>query len=107
MKREGECVRCGGCCRTLRITGVLGNIVSQHGSLEEARTYYSFRGITISDVNHEAGTVCFELDIPCDKLGEDNTCSLHGSPEKKPLICHRYPWFPDDIDGCGFTWRRG
>ena len=105
MKRYGDCVQCGGCCKTLRITGILSNILSQHGSLDEARAYYSFRNVAITEINEKADTVCFELDIPCDKLSANNRCSLHGTPEKKPLICHRYPNFPDDIEGCGFTWK--
>lgn len=105
MRRYGECRNCGECCSSLRITGILSNLINQHGSLDEARSYYSFRGIKITDVNTKADTVCFELDIPCDKLTEENFCSLHDTPEKKPVICHRYPWFPDDLEGCGFYWK--
>ena len=105
MKRYGACVNCGQCCKTLRMTGVLSELISQHGSLDEAKVYYSFRGIGITEVNEEIDSVLFELDIPCDKLTEDNLCSLHDTPEKKPVICHRYPWYEDDIEQCGFSWK--
>lgn len=105
MKRLGECVMCGGCCESLRITSVLSNLISQHGSLDEARAYYSFRGIEISYVNKETDTVCLELNIPCDKLTADKKCLLNDQPEQRPLICHRYPWFQDDIETCGYSWK--
>ncbi|MGK7345100.1 MAG: hypothetical protein ACNS63_04760 [Candidatus Nitrospinota bacterium M3_3B_026] len=105
MRRFGECRRCGECCRSVRITGVLSHVVGQHGSLEEARVYYSFRGIRITDADHGADRLLFEIDIPCERLTSDNLCALNGRPEEKPVICHRYPMFPDDIEGCGYTWR--
>lgn len=105
MRREGECVRCGDCCKTLRITGILSHVLGQHGSLDEARAYYSYRKIKIADVSHETDTLCFELDAPCDRLTADNRCLLHDRPELKPMICHRYPMAPDDIKRCGYTFR--
>lgn len=100
-KREGECVSCGECCRVLRITGILSNIVAQHGTFEDAKAYYSYRGIRITDVNRALDTVGLEMDIPCDKLTEDNKCALHS--DGKPSICERYPQFQDDIESCGYT----
>ncbi|MBI5814981.1 MAG: hypothetical protein HZB29_05160 [Nitrospinae bacterium] len=105
MIREGECIGCGGCCRKMRITGILSHVIGQHGSMDEARAYYSFRKIAITQVDPSTDTLCFELDIPCDKLTPGNHCLLHGQPELKPVICHRYPMAPDDIEGCGFNWR--
>ncbi len=105
MKRYGECVQCGECCKTLRITGIYSNLIEQHGSLDEARAYYSFRGVSITEIDRRGDRVLFEAPIPCDKLGADSRCSLHDTPEKKPVICHRYPWYPDDIESCGFTWK--
>lgn len=84
---------------------MLSETLAQHGSLDEARAYYSFRGINLADFNEKNDAVLFELNIPCDKLTEDNLCALHDTPEKKPMICHRYPWFPDDVAECGFKWR--
>ncbi|MBI4667481.1 MAG: hypothetical protein HY751_13855 [Nitrospinae bacterium] len=89
----------------MRITGVLSNVLSQHGSLEEARKYYGFRGVKITDVAPEADRLCFELEIPCDKLTASNHCALHDKPEEKPVICHRYPLAPDDIENCGFYFK--
>ncbi len=105
MRREGECVRCGGCCKELRITGILSHVLGQHGSLDEARAYYSYRKIKIADVSPETDTLCFELDTPCDKLTADNHCLLHDRPEIKPMICHRYPVVPDNIKSCGYSFR--
>jgi hypothetical protein len=105
MRREGECVKCGECCKALRITGILSHVIAQHGSLDEARAYYSFRKIKIADVSPNTDSLCFELNITCDKLTEDNNCLLHGQPELKPMICHRYPAVPDDIKSCGFSFK--
>ncbi len=103
LRREGECITCGECCRVVRITGILSNIVSQHGSLDEARAYYSYRGIRIIDVSEKSDAVGLEMDIHCDKLTEDNKCALH--PDGKPSICKRYPQFQDDIESCGYRFK--
>ena len=96
MKRYGECVSCGECCKVLHMRGMLSDIVSQHGSLDEAKKYYSFRGVRIPEINEKLDAVMFEMDIPCDKLDEHNHCKLHDDPAQKPVICHRYPLGPDD-----------
>lgn len=105
MRRAGECRRCGECCRSVRMTGVLSHVLGQHGSLEEARAYYSFRGISVAGVDRASDRLLFEIGVPCEHLTADNLCRLHGRPEEKPVICHRYPMAPDDIEGCGYTWR--
>ena len=105
MRREGDCVECGECCRVMRITSVLSNLETQHGSLDEARLYYSFRGFRITEIDRDTDAVLLETDIVCDQLTPDNKCLLNDTPEKKPIICHRYPTEPDDIEGCGYTWR--
>ncbi|MDH5510163.1 MAG: YkgJ family cysteine cluster protein [Nitrospinota bacterium] len=102
MRRIGDCVKCGECCRVFRMTCVISEMVAQHGTLEEAETYYSFRGARFAQVDLAADRVGVEMAIPCDRLTGDNKCSLHHTPEKKPLICHRYPVAPDDIEKCGF-----
>jgi len=104
-ERRGECRQCGECCTVVRLTGILSHIVSQHGSLDEARLYYSFRGITVGDVDVDNDAVSFELNRPCSQLTAENTCALHTTPEKKPVICHRYPLYPDDIENCGYAWE--
>lgn len=103
LRREGECITCGECCRVVRITGILSNIVSQHGSLDEAGAYYSYRGIRIIDVSEKSNAVGLEMDVHCDKLTENNKCALH--PDKKPVICQRYPQYPDDIESCGYRFK--
>lgn len=102
-ERTGECLMCGECCKKTRVTAVLSNITSQHGSLEEAGAYYSFHGIQIMDVDEAGDRALLEIDMPCSQLAPDNSCRLNGSPEKKPLICHKYPWFEDDIETCGYS----
>ncbi|MDH4185085.1 MAG: YkgJ family cysteine cluster protein [Nitrospinota bacterium] len=104
-RREGECVGCGECCKVFRMTCVLSEIIAQHGALEEAQAYYSFRGARFAQVDHQADRVSIEMSIPCRQLTADNKCQLHDAPEKKPLICHRYPTAPDDIAGCGYKFR--
>jgi len=96
---------CGECCRVFRLTCVISEIVAQHGSLEEAETYYSFRGARFVHVDYDLDRVGMEMSIPCDKLTADSKCSLHHTPEKKPLICHRYPMARDDIKTCGYRFR--
>ena len=84
------------------MTLLASHLAGQHGSLEEAEAYYSFRGARFAQVDLEGDRVSVEMDIPCSQLTPDNRCSLHGAPEKKPLICHRYPAAPDDVAGCGY-----
>lgn len=105
MERYGECVKCAECCKKLRITAILSNVISQHGSLDEAAHYYSFRGFKVTGSDIDADTLYLEADIPCDRLTEDDLCSLFDKPEEKPVICHRYPWFRDDVEQCGYKWR--
>jgi Fe-S-cluster containining protein len=105
IERTGECNQCGECCQKVRITSVLGTILRNHGSLDEARKYYSYRGITIAEVDKHSGLVMLEAAIPCQMLDENNRCKVHDDADKKPLICHKYPWFKDDIETCGFKFE--
>lgn len=104
-ERAGECVMCGECCKKVRITTVLSHLISNHGSVDEARLYYSFRGIRLAETYPAADRALLELDIPCNQLAPDNSCRLHPTPEKKPFICHKYPWFKDDVEGCGYRFE--
>ncbi len=104
-ERGGACVQCGECCKKVRITSVTSHIISNHGSLEEAKSYYALRGIRIVEVVQAADRVLLEIDIPCSQLMPDKSCGLHGTPDKKPLICHKYPWFKDDVESCGYTFE--
>lgn len=104
-ERKGECVQCGECCKKLRITSILSHIVNQHGTLEDARAYYSYRGIDLVELDEKTDRVLLEMPVPCDQLTPDNRCGLHDTPQDKPFICHRYPWFEDDIESCGYTFE--
>lgn len=104
-ERKGECVSCGECCQRVRITSVYSHLVANHGSIDEARIYYSYRGIRLAEALPAIDRVMLEIDIPCSQLTADNKCRLHETPEQKPLICHKYPWFKDDIEGCGYRFE--
>jgi len=80
-------------------------MIRQHGNIDEAKSYYSFRGITIADVSEKQDRVLLELDIPCSQLTKDNGCLLHDKDEQ-PLICKKYPWFEDDIESCGYSFKK-
>lgn len=97
---------CGECCKKVRITSVLSHIIGQHGSLEDARNYYSFRGIGLAEIHEKSDRVLLEMDVPCSQLTQDNKCLLHQTPEKMPYICHRYPWFEDDVETCGYSFNQ-
>jgi len=105
LVRQGECNSCGECCKKLRITGVLSNILRQHGTLEDAEAYYLYHGVKLVDVDKITDRALLEIDRRCDQLSEDNRCALHGQ-DKKPFICQKYPWFPDDIESCGFYFKK-
>ena len=92
---------CGECCKKIRISAYLKHSLRQHGSIEELIKYYTYRGITISEINEEEDYINYEIPIRCSKLTEDNKCILHEKDEK-PLICKKYPWFEDDIETCGY-----
>lgn len=106
VERVGECVQCGECCKKIRVTSILSHIVKQHGTLEEAKAYYSYRGISLSEADEKKDRVLLELPLECSQLTVDNRCMLHDKPETKPVICHRYPWYEDDIESCGYSFER-
>lgn len=105
LVRTGECVQCGECCQKVRITSVLSAALANHGSLEEAEKYYSYRGIRVAEFDKISDRVLLELDIPCSQLDKNNRCKVHDDADKKPLICHKYPWFKDDVETCGFKFE--
>ena len=106
LERVGECVQCGECCKKIRITSLLSHVVKQHGTLEEAKAYYSYRGIRLDEADEKRDRVLLELPLECAQLTADNRCLLHDKPEIKPVICHRYPWYEDDIESCGYSFER-
>ncbi len=106
LEREGSCHSCGACCQVMRIVTPYDRLLSQHGSVDEAAGYYGFRGGKITGVSVDENLVSIEFPIPCDRLTPQNHCLLHDTPEKKPVICHRYPTGPDDIETCGYRWVR-
>jgi hypothetical protein len=70
--------------------------------MDELKHYYSFRNIQVAGFDKERDRIFFEMDFPCNQLDSENRCKLHASPSEKPYICHRYPWYEDDIEECGF-----
>ena len=101
MYRSGECNQCGECCKSVHITAVRDLALEQHGSLKELSLYLSYRGIRVVGEDVEKNLLFYSLPIPCDKLGPDNACGVHNTPEK-PLLCHRYPMEPPDITECSY-----
>ena len=93
---------CGECCKKIRVTSILSNSIRQHGGIEELKKYYSYRNITVAGYDDKNDLLYLELDTPCDKLDDQNRCVIHSDPTEKPYICHRYPWYRDDIDTCGY-----
>jgi len=104
LQRTGECNLCGECCKTVNITAVRDIALSQHGNMEELKTYLSYRGIQVVGDDAEKNLLFYSISIPCSQLGPDNECRVHGKPEK-PLICHRYPWAKDDIKECSYSFE--
>ena len=104
LVRKGECHQCGECCQSVNLTVVRDITLRQHGNREELEKYLSYRGIKIVGEDIEANLLFYSIDIPCSKLGPNNECQVHDSPDK-PLICLKYPWFKDDIEECGYTFE--
>lgn len=103
--RTGECHQCGECCKTVNITAVRDITLQQHGNIEELKRYLGWRGITVQGEDVERNLLFYSMEIPCEQLTSENVCKVHDSPDK-PLICHRYPWEPDDIEACGYKFTR-
>ena len=45
LKRVGECIQCGECCKSVNINVVRDITLRQHGNMEELKRYLSYRGI--------------------------------------------------------------
>jgi len=102
LVRHGECVSCGECCQKIRISAYLKHSLNQHRTLDELVKYYSYRGITVTEVNEKENYINYEVPIPCNQLTADNKCKAHETGEK-PFICERYPWYDDNIESCGYS----
>ena len=104
LVRSGECHSCGECCETVNMTVVRDVTLRQHGSLAELKLYMEYRGIRVVGEDVAKNQLYYSVDIPCDQLTEDKQCKVHDTPEK-PLLCLKYPWAPDDIENCGYTFK--
>lgn len=105
-KRTGECRQCGRCCKVTRFAVVLDNAVRQHGSIEDLKIYFSYRGIRVINVDEKNNRLYYEMNVPCDKLNPDNKCSIHDQKELRPFICEKYPWFQDNVESCGYGFEK-
>ncbi|CAI2717682.1 YkgJ family cysteine cluster protein [Nitrospina watsonii] len=103
--REGECHQCGECCKTVNVTVVRDITLRQHGTIEELERYLKYRGIQLVGEDVDNNYLFYAIPIPCDQLTADNRCQVHATPDK-PLLCLKYPSQPDDIEQCGYTFRR-
>ena len=104
LTRNGECNQCGECCKTVNITAVRDLALQQHGNRGELELYLSYRGIRVAGEDVENNLLYYSLEIPCSRLGPDNVCGVHNTPDK-PLICYRYPWEKDDIKECSYEFQ--
>ena len=78
----------------------------QHGNREELEKYLGYRGIRVVGEDVANNYLFYTLDVPCDQLTADKRCAVHDMPDKKPLLCEKYPDAPNDIDECGYTFER-
>ncbi len=105
LERQGECNQCGKCCETVNITAVRDITLRQHGNLEELKRYLEYRRIRLVGEDIGNNLLFYELPIPCQHLTVEKTCNIHNSPDL-PLICRKYPWAPDDISECSYTFEK-
>jgi len=104
LMRSGECHHCGECCETVNMMVVRDVTLRQHGNLEELTRYLEYRGIRVIGEDVATNQLYYSIDIPCRQLTGDQQCGVHNTPEK-PLLCLKYPWAPDDIKNCGYTFK--
>ena len=104
LNRTGECHHCGECCKTVNMTVVRDVTLRQHGNLEELGKYLSYRGIRLVGEDVANNYLFYAVNVPCDQLTGDNRCGVHDTPDK-PLLCEKYPWAPDDIPQCGYSFQ--
>ena len=105
LVRTGECNQCGECCKTVNITVVRDVTLRQHKTLKELELYMEYRGICVVGESIERNELFYSINIPCQQLGTDNECKVHGDYEKKPLLCHRYPIEPDGTEKCSYQFQ--
>ncbi|KMP12304.1 hypothetical protein UR09_01485 [Candidatus Nitromaritima sp. SCGC AAA799-A02] len=104
--RTSECNQCGECCKTVNITAVRDVALRQHGSRKELELYLGYRGIRVVGEDVERNELHYTMDIPCDQLDPENRCKVHAHPEKKPLLCHRYPMEPPEVEECSYRFEK-
>lgn len=104
LNRIGECHQCGECCKTVNMTVVRDVTLRQHGSRVELERYLGYRGIRVVGEDVDRNALFYEVDIPCSQLTADHQCAVHDSPDK-PLLCHKYPDAPNDIEECGYAFE--
>jgi Fe-S-cluster containining protein len=83
MKLLGECKRCGKCC----INDINWIHFNNKEELEELIEALEARGYKIKQVGNNI--IHAEFPFRCNKLTDDNKCSLQG--DKKPKQCTKYP----------------
>lgn len=111
-EREGECNRCGDCCRALisfkvqqetaaKLNGRwFGQTTTGRGKWAEAegdgRRYFISEAEVIFPV---------DADMVCPKLATDSTCMVRAY---RPTICRAWPMVPDHLkpfERCSYTFR--
>ncbi len=89
-KREGECVKCGQCCRNPSVSVVLP---------EDQARFYSYFGIEVSKIEDKFKGR-FSVGTVCRHFTPDHVCNIY---ENRPDICKNYPLKGNILHGtCGY-----
>lgn len=95
-KVEGECLKCGKCCKEIRSLGMKNekDLKLMQFFLPHYRRFFILR----TEINGE-------LVLSCKYLDKNGLCSVYN---KRPSVCKNYPskninFNGEMIDGCGFT----
>lgn len=113
--REGECLRCGECCRGRRI--VYRRFVSPIGEddgQDEDTIWPEYEGWSVFYAQGTWWYYCTREITPedgkqCEVLGSDNTCLKWEDPKDFKPICRYWPYHPKDLEefpDCGFSFRK-
>ena len=94
-KIEGECNKCGKCCKQIRSYGLKNE--KELKIMQIIFPHYKRFFITGKDENNN-------YILSCKYLDENNQCSVYN---KRPSVCRNYPrkyvyFYPELIEGCGY-----
>jgi hypothetical protein len=76
------------CCKVIELIDI--NLT------QDKINYYKLRNCKVKQLPDRIRW-SIEIPLPCSALGEDNLCTLHGTPQK-PLICRKFD--ENNTKGC-------